>query len=139
MPQKEIVKVSKLTGKIEKCFSTVTDAYIDAQNEGWNIEYPSFLLSVKTKTCGGFRSLYLYRFKEDYEPHESYEGKKKRPVFVLDVLDGHKCYWYTSLLTASEALCVSESTVRSSIKKHTKILGRYIAYYQVATGYEIQV
>lgn len=137
MPQRrEVVKISKRTGEVCKSFPTTIDAYRDAQKEGWHLEYRGFLSSIKRKTLGDRRSPYFYRFYENYESNESYKGKRSRPVIILDKEDQHRKYWFATLKVAAEALCVTEGTVRSAVTKHTKILGRYEAYYQPAAGCE---
>ena len=71
---------------------------------------------------------YVWRYADDYDPAESFEGKKNRPVAMLDTAT-HAAAVFTSPSAAAKAVGVPSGDVCCSIARKWAVRGRYVFKY----------
>lgn len=67
---------------------------------------------------------YIWRFVDDYDPNESFEGKYNRPVICEDITN-NKITFYDTLAKAEKALFLDRGSIGGTMKRGFKVLGRY--------------
>ena len=75
----------------------------------------------------GFRP-YVLRYEDEYDPEESYEGKRGRPLAVHDTESGDTLCFYGPG-DAAAALFVCECSITRAAKTGRRVLGRYAVTY----------
>lgn len=72
---------------------------------------------------------YIYRYKNDYDPNESFEGKKNRPVLIGDFKTGKK-FAACCIQEAADFMPISISSMQHAvIDSDMLICGRYKIKY----------
>lgn len=67
---------------------------------------------------------YIWRYADDYDPNESFEGKYNRPVACIDAIN-NTITFYDTLAKAEKALFLGSGTVTRALRKDSLVLGRY--------------
>ena len=119
--KRKVYKCDKVTMKILDRYDSIKDA---AKAEGTSYSVMNFALC--SRSVG--RKPYVLRYADDYDPFESFEGKRGRPVLMLDVVDG-KVYTFNTLKDAADALLLDLSYVCKCMKEKTYALGCYKLEY----------
>lgn len=114
--------------KVDKYSMQVVEVYFGTYDAAVaNEKKPSFVAQVcidKTLT----RDRWFYRYEEDYDDGESFEGKLNRPVAVYDS-KAKVAGLFPCAQAAAKAAGVATSTMTHAIKKKTVIRDRFIAKY----------
>lgn len=72
---------------------------------------------------------YIYRYKTDYDPNESFEGKKNRPVLIGDFKTGQK-FAACCIQEAAEFMPISISSIQHAVLDDDMLIwGRYKIKY----------
>lgn len=121
MNGRKVYKCDKVTMKILDRYDSIKDAAIA---EG--ISYGMLVETLQCRAVG--RRPYVFRYADDYDPFESFEGKRGRPVLMLDVVDG-KVHTFNTLKDAADALLLDLSNVCKCMKKKAYVLGCYKLEY----------
>lgn len=111
-----VVRVDKKTGEVLERFKSIYSAQRSEMGQ----------LCVRqqcnNKTLGNKR--YFYRYEEDYDPSENWEGKSRRPTWIIDGKTG-LLIWARNRAAAADALGVSTQTLTDSTCRGYLIKGRY--------------
>lgn len=67
---------------------------------------------------------HVWRFADDYDPNETFEGKKNRPV-VCGNIETEKIVFYENAAQAAEKLGVQRQTITIAIYRGSLVSGRY--------------
>ena len=70
----------------------------------------------------------VWRYEDDYDPEETFEGKNNRPVEVSDTKDGTATV-YCNINDAAYALAYCERFVNHAIRSGRLAGGRYLLSY----------
>lgn len=117
-----VVVCDKVTMRILKEYPSVTEA---ARNEGLNLANLHRSCTLKSVRRG---DLPLYRFKDQYDPNESFEDRYNRPVMLIDS-ETKKVLVFYDIKDAARHAYVSPATVQRAIRCKVPISWRYMAKY----------
>lgn len=112
-----VLKIDKVTGKAVKSFESVKDAAIDAQ-----LRREQMTRHLKNRNIAP--GLFYYRYGEDYDPLESFEGRQNRPVAVTDIDTGETVY-FGCIKEVAEEYVIHKATVSVAIKRGSLVLSQY--------------
>ena len=112
-----VLKIDKVSGGIVRSFETVKDAAADA---GIRREQMSRHLKGKRLSPG----MFYYRYADDYDPCETFEGRPNRPIAVTDTYTGETAY-YGSASDVARKYIVTLSNVSYAIRHDNLVLGQY--------------
>lgn len=124
MATDKVYKISKRTGKIVRRFRNPRAAFEDAEKEGVASQYRCMYVMLKQKTFSS-KSEYFYRYKTDYVPHESFEGKSNAPIILCDLQTGHY-RWYASTLACGKEFYLTSRAVSTMHQKKSLLMGKYL-------------
>lgn len=114
---KAILMCDKITMKVIKRFDSAGEA---AKRTGEIRESIGRSCLKKHVSSGAV----VWRYEEDYDPEETFDGKHNRPVEVVDTKDGAKTV-YCNIGDAAYALVYCERAVNHAIRKGKLVGGRY--------------
>ena len=120
MPHR-IAKCDKITMEVLAEYATCTEAA-----EASGVSMNTICASCRNRAVGKFD--YVWRYAEDVDPRESFEGKCNRPVLVGDY-EKNTIRAYPTLSDAAMVLGVDDSTVSRAIRMYAMIKGRYRVRY----------
>lgn len=111
-----------------KATMDIVDVYNDAVEcaEKNGIQVNSLHTILRNKSL--MRGAVCFRYLDDFDVNESYEGKRYRPVVLTDTETGRRFCFYNASL-ASKALRVDPSSIYTSIVGGSKVLCRYTFDY----------
>ena len=114
--------------KVDKYTMQVVEIYLGTQDAAIaNEKRPSFI----AQACAGktlTRDRWFYRYEEDYDPCEPFDGKLNRPVAVYDAQD-KVVGLFPCPAAAARAIGVSTSNITHAIRKKMVMRDRYIAKF----------
>lgn len=110
-----VYRCDKVTMKILNTYPSVTDAI---KTTG----YKGIYTSCQHRRVSSGR--YVWRFVDDYDPNESFEGKHNRPVMCEDVKNNTTII-YDTLTKAEKALYLDRSVIENTLRKGSLTLGQY--------------
>jgi len=128
---REILKVDKITGEIAGRYMGIAHALYD--NPDYFYNYYGLLDNAKYKRLHNSR--YVFRYIDDYEPHERFAGHKKsiplRVSFGGVVLNtagtlAASCFYANNINDIVELLNVSRSTISDAIRRNYTVRGNHI-------------
>lgn len=120
-PERRIFKCDKITMEVLGEYGSILEA---AKASG--VPYDVAYSGCKRKSVGCYP--FVFRYAEDYDPNESFEGKFIRPVTVMDVEKG-ECVTFYSPNDAACQLYTSKDTIFRAIKRKEVVLGCYLIKY----------
>ena len=120
---RSVFRINKLTRDIEGVYPSVTSA---ARSAGMRGKRMDDLCRKRNLPPGTF----YYRFADDFDRDESFEGKRNRPVVLVDASTGFKL-WFADRAECAKTMGWSAARVSSSISSGQSSLlgGQYVARY----------
>lgn len=116
-PPREVYLCNKVTLEIVGVYSGVMDA-----SRANGVSYSRIRSACDQRSVSDGR--YIWRYAEDYDPNESFEGKCNRPVICVD-MQTKKVMVFDTPKKADEALCFSRGRISESISEDTLVAGRF--------------
>lgn len=111
---KMVLECDKITMKIHRIWHSA----VDAEKELGLGKTTIVRRCIEKRTTKG---KYVYRYMDDYDPKESFEGKYHRPVLAIRIRD-RQTYAFYSLDEAAEYLNVGKTHVSTAITSGKPIL-----------------
>lgn len=120
---RQVLKANKITRQVEEAYPSIVSA---AMSAGMRSKRMDDLCRKRNLPKG----MSYYRYAEDFDPNESFEGKRNRPVVLLDTVSGERL-WFGDRADCGERMGWSENRVSSSISSGSRSLlgGQYLARY----------
>ena len=118
-----VFRINKLTRDIEGVYPSVASA---ARSVGMRGKRMDDLCRKRNLPPGAF----YYRFEDDFDRDESFEGKRNRPVVLVDESTGSKL-WFVDRAECAKTMGWSTARVSASISSGRSSLlgGQYVALY----------
>lgn len=114
--------------KCDKLTMEIIEAYPSAREA----ERANDLPCSSVYHAAGLRNVgyegYVWRYEDDYDPHESFEGKCNRPVAIMDTKTKAVAVFET-LKVATEKTGISYSILTTSMRKGYLAAKRYLVKY----------
>ena len=101
---KKVFECDKITMEIVRQWDSATDAEKEL----------GFFVAGSCCRKNVSKGKYVYRYEDDYDPNESFEGKHFRPVLVVDIATRKKQAFY-SIEDAAKHLHYSVKAIQYSI------------------------
>ena len=116
-----VVKCDKLSMKVVSWYPSAWAAEVE---NGYG---PSRVAQIceKKRVCAG---KHVYRYADEYDPNETFEGKFNRPVAMYDGVN-ESLSLFESLEKAAKAIGYHQSTVSASMTNGTMVGRRYVFKY----------
>lgn len=132
---KPFFKISKFDGSVIATYNNLSKA---AKESDSGLTYQAIGLALKHKRLS--TGLYFYRFIDEYNGFESFEGKKHRPIFIKDIKT-NQISWFESILALSKALFIPEWSIRTALSRYDGRMSRlgYEAWMQRDTNEAIRL
>lgn len=118
---RKVAKCDKITMEVIEVYNSELEA---AKANNKPLETIKDACRRKTVSIGK----YVYRFRDEVDEKETYEGKRNRPVLVVDA-ETKKARVFLTRAEAAKALCYCDATVFDAIYKKKPLGGRYIIKY----------
>lgn len=119
---KEVYVCDKITMDIIRKYRT---AYEAAKSE--NEPLSSVNMACRRRRVSRWGKT-VFRFADDYDPNESFDGKQGRPVLVTDIATGKSKVFYTTQ-EAADVIFVSRDYIGNAAKNNWVVLKRYRLSY----------
>ena len=121
MGKRKVLVCDKLTMEVVRTYESLSTAAAAERRCVAN-----FHRTIANRRVGAGK--YVYRLEEDYDPNETFEGKRHRPVTVADVKTGKKAVFLDKKKLA-ESIFASRKTVDLAIKDGHLVAGRFALRY----------
>lgn len=121
MDRRTVYKCDKLSMEVLEVYTSASEA--DAAHG-----LPCGAVDSQCRKRRVGRTGYVFRFADDYDPNETFEGKYNRPVAVKDCITKAVAFFPT-LTEAREELGFTRSAISSSMSREYLLHGRYVAMY----------
>ena len=115
---KPFLKISKFDGSVIATYDNLSTA---AKESDSGLTYQAISLALKNQRLS--TGLYFYRFADEYNGFESFEGKKHRPIFIQDIKT-NQISWFESILALSKALFIPYWSIRTALSKYNGRMSR---------------
>lgn len=119
--KRHVVKCDKLSMRVVEMFESARDA---EKKYGFHKNTVANICMKKTVSKGRF----VWRFADEHDINETFEGKTYRPVEVLDGQTGERMYFESTQATA-KAFGVPPIAVTQTLARDGKFLNRYALRY----------
>ena len=119
--QRPVVKCDKLSMKIVAEYPSAWEA---EKANGYGPAKVAQICEKKSVSHGK----HVYRYADEYDPNETFEGKFNRPVAMYDA-ERESLLLYESLGEAAKAIGYNQSTVSASISNGTMVGKRFVFKY----------
>ena len=106
----------------DKITMEIVEIYLSAYDARMVYGHSSIHNSCVNRAVNGDR--YVWRYEDDYDPNESFEGKYNRPIMCGDYEKG-RIFFFNSMQVASQALGLHKNVIYDAIKKNVKVKNRY--------------
>ena len=121
MNKRRVLVCDKLTMEVVKTYESMSRA---AAREGRDAS--NFYWTLTKKRVGPGR--FVYRYEEDYDPEETFEGRRHRPVLLFDKSTGQKAVFFDKKKLA-DSIFSSAKTIDLALKDGHLIAGRFALRY----------
>lgn len=115
---KPVLRIDKKTGEVLERFPSMYAAKMaEMERNQVSVQH-----HCKDRTLGERR--YCYRWEEGFDPSEDWEGKRNRPVWIIDSETG-RIGWVANQPEAALVLSVSKQAVGDAVHRGYVVKGRY--------------
>lgn len=112
---KRVYRCDKITMEVVEIYRNTTDAQTGTEETHISGDCKARIVS---------KGRYVWRYEDDYDPNESFEGKRNRPVICGDYKKG-RIFFFSSINVTSKALGLPKTTIFYAIKRNSKVENRY--------------
>lgn len=132
---KPFYKIAKFDGSVIATYDNLSTA---AKESDSGLTYQAISLALKNQRLS--TGLYFYRFADEYNGFESFEGKKHRPIFIKDIKT-NQISWFESIIALSKVLFIPDWSIRTALSKYDGRMSRlgYEAWMQKDTNEVIRL
>lgn len=116
-----VVKCDKLSMNVVAAYPSAMEA---EKENGLKRSRVAQMCGKKSVSSG----VHVYRYADEYDQNESFEGKFNRPVAMYDTWYG-KVSFFTNTTVAAENIGCSNATVVSSMTRKALVARRYLLKY----------
>lgn len=121
MDRRTVYKCDKLSMEVLEVYPSAREAEV-----AHGLSYGAVANQCQTRSVSRFG--YVFRYADEYDPEETFEGKYNRPVAVKDCITKAVAFFPT-LTEAREELGLTRSAISSSMSREYLLHGRYVAMY----------
>ena len=119
--ERTVYKCNKLSMEVIEVYQSAADA---ARAHG--LDYDSVRKSCREHRVP--RKDHVWRYAEDYDPDESFEGRQNRPVVVYDAVS-KAVGFFSSTRDAANRLGVKMKTIEAARDKKRYLKNRFVVKY----------
>lgn len=121
IPPRPVVKCDKLSMNVVAAYPSAMEA---EKENGLKRSRVAQMCGKKSVSSG----VHVYRYADEYDQNESFEGKFNRPVAMYDSAN-ESLSLFENLQKASKAVGVCPSTISASMTNRNMVCERYVFKY----------